>query len=351
MSLINRLLCEDVYALLSQDVGVIITELSNIKAKLIPLENNTFMIKFDKDSQLQLQYPFQGFLKGMIFRKFMNEYKILSVSYHIPSDVSLMPNSPETHEQLRIISSGSTCYYHEQGTLIKMSYYDDNWRLSTNGVHDAFINPLSKIKHGVSFGEKFSRFNVPVSELDTNNTYVFNLNLTEDKLYHVATINNYMLTELDYHFPNDCNVSYYQEADQLSNIFGEQPYMMVYNYNGYTYRYLFPSLVIDNIINSIVHETPYIDTNHINEYAMYQEQIKNMYQVVYKKYWDLRTKQPVNEPHIRETISNIHRLEYMNYLQEKKLSLKIQNVIHYFKKYSNPREIKYILNDIKIMTV
>ncbi len=349
---------------LSLTIDQIKVELSTIGATLLQFENNVNMIKFNKDTQHMLRYTYQGFLKGLIFKKDVvsNEYEILSVSYHVPTDTAYI--DVDHYNVVCGLIPFSNLYVCEEKplTLLKLAYYDGEWHLSTNGVVDAYINVMSKFNpNSVSYGSIFNTFNVPIDNLQVKRTYVFGLNSTNTKLYHVATMDNETLTEVEYVFPSDSNVSYFESATDMYGVFSTTQYMMVhkpYLYqesldpsNRYTYRYLFPSLIREKMIDSIVKGNECTTDFNADEYAQCVKDINDMYTIMFNKYWEYKTTKTVTEPHIKETINNIHNLEYKRFLQPKKLSLKVNNVIHYFKTYSSPREIKYVLNDIKVNNI
>ena len=69
-------LTSDITCFLSKDVTEISNELKTIDAKLQLIKDTdnqqTYIIKFSDNSQLNLKYSFQSFLKGLIFRKYNN---------------------------------------------------------------------------------------------------------------------------------------------------------------------------------------------------------------------------------------------------------------------------------------
>ena len=363
---------------LNLNVNDIQNELSTIGASLNLISkntsnrSNTFMIKFSDDTQLKLQHSFQGFLKGLIFEKYIyendintNSFKILSVSYLVPMDLSLVPDQTYTYNIIESSKINSTTKYYstKTGTLLKLSYYDNNWHLSTNGVHDAYINKLKNINFSSeSFGEKFDKYfdKSNYDNLDVSYTYVFIL--TNDTLYHVCTINNNNLIELDLDIDfnkltyTGNNVNYFTKlsGDQFLKHMTNETYVLLFNdlniSEGHTYRYLFPSTIQSTIINSILQGVPFTsdNTSHMELYNSWFTKINEMYNVVLSKYWNFVKKQKITEPHIRSVVYKIHQTEFIKFLQPRGLKMNIKNIIHYFKTYSDVREINYIINDIKL---
>jgi hypothetical protein len=343
----------------------------NLISKNTSNTSNTFMIKFSDDTQLKLQHSFQGFLKGLIFEKYVsndintNSFKILSVSYIVPMDVSLVPDQTYTYNIIESAKINPTTKYYstKTGTLLKLSYYDNNWHLSTNGVHDAYINKLKNINSSSeSFGEKFDKYfdKSNYDNLDVTYTYVFIL--TNNTLYHVCTINNTTLIELDLDVDinkltyTGNNVNYFTKlsGDQFLKHMTNETYVLLFNdlsvSEGHTYRYLFPSTIQSTIINSILQGVPFTsdNTSHMELYNSWFTKINEMYNVVLSKYWNFVKKQKIVEPHIRSVVHKIHQTEFYNFLQPRGLKMNIKNIIHYFKTYSDVREINYIINDIKL---
>lgn len=336
---------------LNKSLDEIVLELATFDASLLSLENDIYMIKFSNDSQLKIQYFYQGYLKGLIFRKSTsNDTKVLSVSYCVPTDY----NNVSYEQQSSLLSNkDSQLFEYPNGTLLKLSYYDDSWKLSTNGVNNAYINKLEKYKNNnivdalnglninESFGEKFDKFFSKdlYSTLNTHNTYIFII--TNDTLYHVTTINNQTLFESSSEIL--LGLSYLVKTDMNTN----SKKVLQYNFNGYTYRILYPDMndklfLIYKVMNSE-------SLNQLNETekSLYND-IQHMYDVLLVKYFDYVKRSPIVEPNIKKAIYNIHQVEYINFLKAKKLSMKTNNIKHYFKFYSNSREINYILNDIAI---
>lgn len=94
------------------------------------------------------------------------------------------------------------------GSLMKLWFYDNTWRVSTNGMINAFNAPLPGGSLFSNFGELFmSTFNTEIlSMLNKNYTYMFELvspynkvvvSYPYIKLYHIGTRDNKTEKELD----------------------------------------------------------------------------------------------------------------------------------------------------------
>ena len=189
---------DQLYDFISQPVDIITKSLFALKAKLITLTNNSYMIKFGEESQFLASELFQLYLKGLIFR----QGQVLSVPYMTPIDVFRLP--AESQESIRNLVPDHYIIT-KTGTLLKLSFYDGNWNLSTNGASNAFTVSHMSVSTE-SFGSLFAKF-AQIDEskcslngyaLDKSCTYVFILSSEESSsglLYHATTINNMTLIE------------------------------------------------------------------------------------------------------------------------------------------------------------
>jgi hypothetical protein len=94
------------------------------------------------------------------------------------------------------------------GSIIKLFWYKDDWKVATNGTINSFGNKIKDFDF--SFGDLFVRsFIHPIrflNSLNRDNTYMFELvspftkivvNYPETKIYHIGTRNNITFEELN----------------------------------------------------------------------------------------------------------------------------------------------------------
>jgi hypothetical protein len=341
----------DVQAFLSLPIDVIENELKTIYATLIR-ENGKYMIKFSDDSQLILFSDYQYYLKGIIFEKHIEtgNATILSVSYSVPYDMSLA--GPEVvHSVFQNSLNFSPKYKRvKTGTLLKLSYYDDNWHLSTNGVMNAY---QSKFKGHASFGELFDRyFNVENYDyLNKEYTYVFIL--TTENLFHTGTIKTDSFIEID----DNININTFPDVTYEEFSVGIQSdihnnYIMYYENNGYRNRFLF-SINFENLLIDIARLATenFLDKQYDAQILEKKKELKQLINYIYNSYISFYIKkQKTHYPqHIWNVLYNIHNNVYLKTLKPQKQFITIGGIHGYFQYLSNSREIKYALNDFKIL--
>ena len=255
-----------------------------------------------------------------------------------------------------------------------MSYYDGKWNLSTNGMHDAFVRKFPNVE---SFGEQFAKYFTEEYYLQMNwdnvKDYTHVFTLTANALYYITSVNKKTLNEYKFNFNSFLKTQFpkisYEEFHKM-NTGMDDKYQFVLesivnmnndpsnNNNSYVYRYLYPSKLLDYIIYNIIHSKS--DNNEFKKslsptslelYNTYSNKVTNMYTFLLNKYWNSYTKHEyIKEPHILNVLKDIHLKEYLNYLKSRKQSIQLNNIIHYFKNYSNTRDIIYILNDIDLLS-
>ena len=363
-----------IFDLLSTSLVNIRQFLFTIQAHLNNIDTDIYMIKFSNDTQFMLPDQYYGFLKGLIFRKTpppplsplsapplsslplsspplyldftthpRSPFEILSVSYNVPIDCSYLPPDNPCFKELY---ENKYVNVYPEGTLIKLSYYNNKWNLSTNGMSDVYL----KTKLPYTYGELFDRYFKNENYECLNHTYSYVFIINENQLYFVTAVNNLTLNEVKYEIPNIEKLPIVETSNVVLGFTTSYIMEKVVNENvSYTQRYLFPSKIIDNIIHSILNNDNMLKQQFPDKYNEYFNKIKNMYNVVCSKYHNhivKRTNIPSHQKYIKNVLFDIHKVVYKGKLKSNGI-VRLSDVEEYFTSTNNVRNIKYILYEIE----
>lgn len=222
---------QDIDAFLAKSTDEINKDLTKIDASLKPFETEQETYRMfvfgDKCHQLQMT-DLQRSLRGMIINS-LNE--IVSRTFSVPYELGQL----STLEQTDLIYNAyekahmSSICAHEllDGTLLRLSHFDNKWHLLTNSKTNAYTSTWNRKSTFGSYFDKFVTGTDFYDQLDFDHTYAFVLchpentiivSHKEPVLYHVATIDNQSGAELKetLHSINLTCVKYVTTSPELS---------------------------------------------------------------------------------------------------------------------------------------
>ena len=201
---------ETVSTYLQQDWDAIASDLSKIDSKLGEIKSNGheyYMFQYgDKCHSLNMT-PIHRSLRGAVVDKITRE--IVSRTYSVPVEIDA---SGENLSMLKDIDSKYLIKIQSlyDGTMLRLSHFDDKWHLLTNGKFSAYESIWRNSK---SFGKYFDEFISNSCDfydsLDKEFTYIFVfchpentivINYKQPKLYLVSKINNKSGKEIEYDY-------------------------------------------------------------------------------------------------------------------------------------------------------
>lgn len=125
---------------------------------------------------LKLYHSTDGTVKGLIFDH--NEHKVIS-NFPTPTEINLIAQLSELSEELKDVEYPITGYSSEEGTLIRVYHFNDEWCISTSSKIDAYQSSWAEKD---SFGLQFQKLIETVTgtplevflySLDTSLKYFF----------------------------------------------------------------------------------------------------------------------------------------------------------------------------------
>ena len=188
---------------LQQDWTVICSDLAKIDSKLRTSSDEKYtMLQYgDKCHSLGMT-PIQRALRGAVVDT--KTRKIVSRTYSVPTEIDSSNISLLKDIQFNYLIKIQSLY---DGTMLRLSYFNDKWNLLTNGKFSAYESIWRNSK---SFGKYFDEFITNseqfCSSLDREYTYIFVfchpdntivVNYEQPTLHLVAKINNESGREID----------------------------------------------------------------------------------------------------------------------------------------------------------